>query len=129
MSNGGLPDEVRQFIRQNITSIEQLEILIHLYYISPKAETSEAISSALYLSAESTARQLTHYSEKHIINSANDGKSYYIANKEAPIAKQIGNLATSYRERRVSVINEIYSNPISTLQSFADAFIIGKKKE
>jgi hypothetical protein len=129
MSSSGLPEEVRAFIRQNISSIEQLEILLHLYEIAPQQKTAEQIAQSLYLSPESTARQLVYFREKGLVTESSGPKpSYSLESKESNTGRSIGALALTYRERRVSVINEIFSNPISTIQTFADAFIINKKK-
>jgi hypothetical protein len=38
----------------------------------------------------------------------------------------LGTLADLYAERRVAVISEIYSNPVSKVKTFADAFRLRK---
>jgi len=130
MSAAGLPDDTRQFLREHVNSIEQLEILLRLYEIAPRSETSAELASALYLSPESIERRLNAYAEKGIlVHSGPEPWHYSLASKESGYGQRIGKLAWLYRERRVSVINEIFSNPIAAVQTFADAFIIGKKKE
>lgn len=130
MPEGALPDYIRKFIREHISSVEQLEILLHLFRISPRMEPSEAVAQTLYLSPESTERQLQRFSEKGLIAMQRGTPTTFgIADRFTSLGVQIEGLSKCYRERRVSVINEIFSNPISTLQSFADAFIISKKKE
>jgi hypothetical protein len=124
----GLPEHIRKFIREHVSSVEQLEILLHLFNISPRMETSEAIAQTLYLSPESADRQLQRFYEKGLIASQRGTSvTYGVADKMSSLGMQVQELSKCYRERRVSVINEIFSNPISTLQSFADAFIIKKK--
>jgi hypothetical protein len=126
----GLPEEVREFIRLYVSSIEQLEILLHLHAIAPREESSDSIARALYLSPESTARQLAYFREKGLVAMSGSTPALYkIETKDSRGGQRIQSLAQCYRERRVSVINEIFSNPISTIQSFADAFIINKKKQ
>jgi hypothetical protein len=130
MEPGDLPEDIRQFLREHVSSIEQLEILLRLYDISPRSETSAELAGALYLSPESIERRLNAYAEKGIVtHSGSEPWRYALAPKESGYGRSIGELARLYRERRVSVINEIFSNPIAAVQSFADAFIIGKKKE
>jgi len=126
----GLPEEVREFIRLYVSSIEQLEILLYLNGITPREESSESIARALYLSPESTVRQLHHFREKGLVAMSSTMPPHFKLNPaNSLLGQRIQSLALSYRERRVSVINEIFSNPISTIQSFADAFIINKKKQ
>jgi hypothetical protein len=125
-----LPEDTRQFLREHVNSIEQLEILLRLYEIAPQSETSAELASALYLSSESIERRLNAYAEKGIlVRSGPEPWHYSLASKESGYGRRIGELARLYRERRVSIINEIFSNPIAAVQTFADAFIIGKKKE
>lgn len=51
----------------------------------------------------------------------------------APASKEldqlVGQLAQLYQQRRVTIINLIYSGPVQKLQDFADAFRIHKKKK
>lgn len=130
MPEGGLPDEVRKFIRDNVSSIEQLEILLHLYEIAPSNQSSEAIARSLHLSVESVARQLSNFVDKRLISkSTATPPEFSLDSKSSNVGLQIQKLANLYRERRVKIINEIFSNPIDTIQTFADAFIIGRKKE
>lgn len=42
--------------------------------------------------------------------------------KENTLAKQIDELATAYAERRISVINTIYSANLERLRAFSNAF-------
>ncbi len=126
----GLPEDTRQFLREHVSSIEQLEILLRLYEIAPEAETSAEMASALYSSPESIERRLNVYAEKGLlVRSGPEPWHYALASRESALGLRIGELARLYRERRVSVINDIFSNPIAAVQTFADAFIIGKKKE
>jgi hypothetical protein len=130
MPEGNIPERIRKFIRDHVSSVEQLEILQYLINISPRMETSDAIAQALYLSPESTERQLHRFYEKRLIDCQEGTPDRYgIIDKFSQTGAQLQDLSKCYRERRVSVINEIFSNPISTLQSFADAFIIKKKGE
>lgn len=127
---GGLPETTRQFLRDHVSSIEQLEILLHLYEKWPKSETSDEIARAMYLSPSSVDARLNAYAERGIvIRSGPEPWNYGLASKESGYGRQIGELAQLYKERRVTVINEIFSNPNSAIQTFADAFIIGKKRE
>ena len=53
-----LPEGVRHFLREYVSSVEQLEILLHLYRKSPEALTSQEVAKALYISPESVAARL-----------------------------------------------------------------------
>ncbi len=125
---GELPEWTRQFLREHVSSIEQLEILLHLYEKWPQSETSSEVAQAVYLSPDSVRGRLNAFAEKGlVVRSGPEPWHYSLASKESGYGRQIGELAQLYKERRVSIINEIFSNPIAAIQTFADAFIIGKK--
>ncbi len=127
MPADGVPEDIRQFLREYVNSIEQLEILLRLFEIAPHAETSAEMAKALYSSVESISSRLETFANKGLVNRhVPEPWHYSLASKES---RRIGELVRLYRERRVSIINEIFSNPIASVQTFADAFIIGKKKE
>lgn len=88
------------------------------------------MASALYLSPDSVEARLNMFVEKGLVLRSGQAPTHYmLKSKESNQGRSIGELERLYRERRVSVINEIFSNPIAAIQTFADAFIIGKKKE
>jgi hypothetical protein len=130
MPEGDFSETVRIFIRDHISSVEQLEILLHLFQISPRMESVETIAKALYISTDSASKQLQRFHEHGLVAATKGAtQTFGIPDQGSTTGRQIQELAQCYRERRVSVINEIFSNPISTLQTFSDAFIIGKRKE
>jgi hypothetical protein len=126
----GLPEEVRQFLRRYVSSIDQLEILLRLYALAPEGETSEQMAKALYLAPQAVHSRLEGFVDKGILvrTADTESKKYFIS-KSSDVVRPIEELARLYRERRVSVINEIFSNPIDAIQTYADAFILGKKKD
>jgi hypothetical protein len=130
-----LPDEVQHFLREYISSVEQLEILLHLHRNPSIALTSQELAQALYISPESIAVRLEAFQANKVlvseeVQTGNKIEIRYALNKlNGSMMQRLAELDRLYRERRVSVINFIFSNPIATIQSFADAFILGKKKE
>jgi len=129
MPQEGLSEDIRRFLRLHVNSIEQLEILLRLNAIAPQSESSAAIASALYLSPESVEARLNAYVQKGVVLRSSGSPAQYELKHDPGIRRHIDSLAKLYRERRVSIINEIFSNPNDAIQTFADAFIIGRKKE
>ena len=124
-----LPEPVKQFIREHISSVEQLEILLYLHRIAPQKASAEEIAQSLYLSAESVASRLEVFRDHGLLSATVGPTLYFALHPSAPkIMEGVAELIRCYRERRVSVINFIFSNPIATIQSFADAFIVRKKE-
>ena len=129
MSNDGIPGEVQEFLRENISSVDQLELLLMFEQHPATWFTAEAIAKALYLAPESASSRLEAFHSKGILRMDASSPPAYALNASGEWARTVGAVSRCYKERRVSVINYIYSNPIDTIQSFADAFLIKKKKD
>lgn len=121
MSNDGLSDNVKEFIAECIASVEQLEILLHLYATSPRPWSAEAIAKDLYVAPESVQRRLVEFHEKGLFEKR-EGELYSFKPVKQEADRTVHELSLAYKERRVAVINQIFSNPQDHLRSFADAF-------
>jgi hypothetical protein len=122
-----LPDHVKQFLRENIASVEQLEILLHVFNKGTPV-TADEVARALYISLDIARDRLQRFSGRGIlIASSESNPTYRFNSTNSELNTVTSDLVKLYRERRVTLINFIYSSPSSTIQSFADAFIIGKK--
>jgi hypothetical protein len=117
----GLSDNVKQFIAECISSVEQLEVLLHLYGSAPRLWSAEAIAKDLYVAPESVQRRLVEFHEKGLLEKREEDLYAY-----KPVKQQtdriVQEVAVAYKQRRVAVINQIFSNPQDHLRSFADAF-------
>ena len=117
----GLSDNVKQFIAECIASVEQLEVLLHLYASAPRPRSAEAIAKDLYVAPESVQRRLVEFHEKGLLEKR-EGELYAFKPEGQDADRTVHELSLAYKERRVAVINQISSNPQDHLRSFADAF-------
>lgn len=125
-----LPADVQQFLSEHVRSIAQLELLLLLQGQPTKSWTVEEAAKELYTAASMTQPLLDYLVAAGLIAaSGNPAHSYQYAPTSQDRARLVENLARLYRERRVTVINTIYSAPTKNLQNFADAFRIRKKEE
>ena len=122
-----LPTELRQFIAQHIESLAQLEALL-LMRRDPQRQWSPAeLSRSLYISDEMCRGMAAELERRGFVARRADADTYHYACADAKIDLLLGQLATYYQERRVAVITEIYSNPVTKVQTFADAFRLRKQ--
>lgn len=121
VSNEGLSDNVKQFIAECISSVEQLEVLLHLYATAPRPWSAEAIAKDLYVAPESVERRLVEFLEKGLLEKR-EGELYAYKPAKQDTDRTVQEVSFAYKERRVAVINQIFSNPHDHLRSFADAF-------
>lgn len=87
--------------------------------------SAEEISRTLYIAEPAAEDQLARLCADGLLVRRDDahGKSwYYYEPMTAELAEQVDALALDYAQRRVRVIEEIYSGPSSTVRSFAGAF-------
>ena len=124
-----LPVPVKHFIDVNLESLAQLEALLLLHKTPQQAWTPVELGKALYIPSESAAALLADLTRRGLATPAglNDA-GYRFQSTDAETAQAISDLAALYQERRVAIISQIYSKPLSKVQTFADAFRFTKEK-
>ncbi|BBO33311.1 hypothetical protein [Lacipirellula parvula] len=124
--NDPLPANVRRFIADQIESVAQLETLLLLRTDPQQSWNAQELASRLYISEKMCRSMLEDLERRKFIVRDPLKKSvrYECLNFEADATVAV--LTELYRDRRVAVISEIHSTPISKVQTFADAFRLRK---
>jgi DNA-binding MarR family transcriptional regulator len=120
-----LPEEVRRLIADHIDSVEQLEILLLLYQHPERTWDAEAVARELRIASISAGERLEDMAQSGLL-ARKDGKpvEYRYAPESESLDAAVRGLSTAYSERRVTVINLIFSKPVDKIRTFADAFRI-----
>jgi hypothetical protein len=120
----GLSTEVKQFLRDHIQSIEQLEILALMRPQPEREWTAKAIYEAILSNERSIESRLQIFVEKGLLAAAvgDVAKSYRYAPRGEQLDQMVQGTLQAYRERRVMVIETIFRPEQDPAQSFADAF-------
>lgn len=130
MADDGISNEVKSFIKKNISSIEQLEVLLLLYRDPSREWTAEELSKELYVSPEAAVNRLNDFCMRGFcVSNAADVPRYRFNPGMGHLDSVIRDLRTAYEQRRVRVINLIFSSPSDHLRSFSDAFKFRKDDE
>jgi len=114
---------VQEFIAQYVDSIETLEILLLLHrspdtYWIPKAiESHQGMKPG---SAEPRLQRLV--ADRLVIKGQSGGYRYMV--RDPALGRDVDALSAEYGERRVAVVDAIYSEKHSALRAFSDAFKI-----
>ena len=126
-----LPDDVRQFVARNISSVTKLETLLLLRGDREREWTAEEVSHALRAAVRGMAEQLSELVSAGLVylTYTPEARYRYRPSADKPLDSLIGRLAEIYQQRRVAVISLIYSEPLNKARSFADSFRIRKDKE
>ena len=122
-----LPEDLRRFIAEHLGSIAQLELLLLLSADAEKKWTADEAAKSLYISSEATLGFLEVMRSQGLIQSTGESPPSYRFIPAKPESERLArDLASFYKERRLTIINLIYASPVQKLQSFADAFRIRK---
>jgi hypothetical protein len=111
---------LRRFIRRNISSVEQLEILLLLFADSLRRWSVSEISLRLRSSEASVAKRLGDLEKRRLAVRDEQGSFSYRSDPRTD-ARMI-ELRDQYSVRQARIIDFIFSEPSDALSSFAEAF-------
>lgn len=101
----------RAFVRKNVASVEQIDVLLLLQSDPGKSWTIPELSASLSSSNSSIARRLATLCGPGLVKRNDDGGFRYASNAAHDVL--VGELRREYALRRTSVIELIYSKPAS----------------
>jgi predicted transcriptional regulator len=116
-----LPQPLQEFIGQNIDSIETLEILLLLHRSPETYWMAPAIESHLGIKAGTADKRLQGLMNGGFIVKGTTGAYRYSPENEEQNAS-VSELATAYAEKRVAVVNAVFSENLARLRAFSNAF-------
>lgn len=120
-----LPDDVQAFLREHVTSVMQLEVLLHLR-AADRACTPLQVSREVGGSVDAAIGCLRALEQSGLAEQVDDESDllYRFAPRSRQLADGVSAVADSYARRKVAVVTQIFSRPDDPLQSFSDAFRI-----
>jgi hypothetical protein len=129
MAGSFIPEDIAQFIIDNIESVAQLEALLLLRSNPEKGWSVRDLAARLYISDEQTAGVLLVLNAQNIVIPVEKEISLYrYQPRSAELKSMLDRLADIYAKHLVPVTNLIHSKPKSRIQEFADAFRLRKDK-
>jgi DNA-binding MarR family transcriptional regulator len=120
------PTDVKEFIRQHIHSLAQLEVLLTLRNDPARLWSVDEITNLLFLRRPMVHDLLTDLVRRGFV--IQDGESFRYQPTNDAVRQLIDRLAEIYHERRVAVTTEIFSKPIDFVKAFANAFRLREEK-
>lgn len=128
MSNQDIGQDVQALIADQIDSVVQLEVLLLLHADPARSWQPAEVAKELRIEANSSRDQLDQLCGRGLLV-CDDAtpRNYRYAPRTPELERAVPALARAYAERRVTVINLIYSKPADALRSFADAFRIRRE--
>lgn len=119
----GFSDALRAFVRQNVASVEQVDVLLLLQSDPRRSWTIPELSAALSSSHTSITRRLAILCGRGLAQRDDEGRFHYVS--DVAHDSLVGELRREYALRPTSVIELIYTKRTSALESFSDAFFLG----
>jgi hypothetical protein len=121
-----LPPDVRDFITRHIVSVEELEILLLLQEGKERDWSPAEINARLRSQEVSIRKWLDALAALQLARRTVGGR-YQFAPASDRLATDAMALADAYRERRIKVIELIFSKPTEKLLEFVRAFELRKR--
>jgi hypothetical protein len=127
VSQRELPSDVRQFLAEYIRSIEQLEILLLLRESPERQWTPAAIYQRVRSSERSVTGTLEALCKQNLVRQSDEpAPGYQFSPPTDQLKDTIATVARLYLERRVKIVEAIYSERVSEVDQFAKAFRLRK---
>src|SRR6185437_15837600 len=126
------PEEVNQFILEEIDSVPHLEALLMLWNTRPKPRSVEGMAKALYVSPETAHKILQDVAQRGLIvpvSAPGAAEQYGYQSQSADRDALLRAVESTYRRELVRVSTMIHSNASPAVREFARAFRFTKEKD
>lgn len=118
----GLKLEVRELIARHLDSVESIEILLLLRRSPQTYWAAPAIAEQLGIAPGIARAKLEALRHSGMIAVGEQTGAFRYAAVDEPTKNALEQLAEAYANRRVSVINTIYSTNLERLRAFSNSF-------
>lgn len=115
-----LTTDARQFLSRNISSVEQLEILLLLFADPQRRWTADELTEELRSSVASVQRRLSDLQRRRLV--AWDERASYGYRPDPRNDGRVAEIRDEYRVRPGRIVDMIFAEPGAALSSFSDAF-------
>jgi hypothetical protein len=123
VNQSAITPEIARFIAEQITSADQLDILLLLHGDPAKLWKAEDVSRAVFTVPTAATMRLEDLARRgFLMSSGGADPSYRYQPASDGIRRQVDALAAAYRTNRVAVINLVFQRRPDPLKSFSDAF-------
>lgn len=125
MAKREFPSAFRTFVNKNITSVEQIEVLLILHANPGRVWTVGEVSAILRSSPYAIESRMPGLIAARLARAVEGGYQYAASGRAHAFVET---LQEEYSARRFSVIELVFSKP-DPMQSFADAFRLKEEGE
>lgn len=120
-----ISEELRRFVKDKISTVLRLEILLLLHDQHPRSFSAAEIAHELGIEAEATQNELTALEAFGLAIQATADESRYMYHPaDATLRSMVEQLANAYTTRRVPILSVILADNSHRTRLFAEAFKI-----
>ena len=119
MARGDLPHNVTVLVADCLSSITQLDLLLHLHATPDRTFGAEDLGRRMRLPARMVTGQLVDLAAAGLVTADEQGWRFHAA---GPRAGDVDDLAEAAARRRRAVQDLILAGPSDDVQLFSDAF-------
>jgi DNA-binding IclR family transcriptional regulator len=116
MPDSVIPDDVKQFIVENIDSIAQLEGLLLLRTDYKSEYNAKSIAERLYISEPEAASLLSQLYDRGFLKKSPESNAYNYQPRSSALSDMVENLAETYTHYLLAVTHLIHSKGLKTCQ-------------
>jgi predicted ArsR family transcriptional regulator len=127
-----LPACVTEIIRRHLHSVLDIETLLLLRSQPGVPWSARDLCIALYITEEAASDHLAKLHASGLLGATDGGTQtvlYRYEPRDEGLAQAVDQLAVAYAQRRVRVIEYLYSRPLHSVRSFASAFRLKRARQ
>jgi hypothetical protein len=118
----GLTPELQEFVHRTFDSVESIEIMMLLRRSRESFWAVPAVAEQLGLRPQLAQEEMDALRTHGVLAVGAQTGAFRYAPGDTALSQRLDELATVYADRRVSVINLIYSANLERLRAFSNAF-------
>jgi hypothetical protein len=128
MTEPVIPQQVLQFIAQQIDTVPQLECLLLLHQHDDRAWLPEEIAARIYISHETAQGILEALVRRKLVSAEGNPPHYRFGSSESGIHALVAEVASTYQRHLVPIATFIHSKASASVREFARAFDLKKDR-
>jgi hypothetical protein len=128
MTEPVIPQQVLQFIAQQIDTVPQLECLLLLHQHDNRSWLPDEVAARIYISRETAQGILESLVRRRLLSADGEPPRYRFTSSEAGSHALVGEVSSTYQRHLVPIATFIHSKASPSVREFAKAFDLKKDR-
>jgi DNA-binding MarR family transcriptional regulator len=128
MTEPAIPQQVLQFVAEQIDTVPQLECLLLLHQHDSRDWLADDVAARIYISRDSASAILQALERRRLLASEGDPPRYRVSPSGIASRELIAEVAVAYQRHLVPIATLIHSKASASVREFARAFDLKKDR-